>query len=102
MKSISTDNDLLWTYHKKLEEELSVKFYFCHPYSSWEKGSVENFNGQARKYIKKGSDISQYPDKYIKMVEDKLNNRYMAILNYKTPKEALKEYRNCPTSKPKP
>lgn len=101
MLTISTDNDLLWTYHKRLEEALSVKFYFCHPYSSWEKGSVENFNGQARKYIKKSSDISQYNTAYIQMVEDKLNNRYMEVLGFKTPKEALEEYRNCPTSKSK-
>lgn len=93
LKSISTDNDILWRYHKKLEKALGVPFYFCHPYSSWEKGSVENFNGQARKYIKKGSDISQYSQEYIRTVEQKLNSRYMAVLGYKTPQEALDEYR---------
>lgn len=93
LSSITTDNDILWRYHKKLEAILGVPFYFCHPYSSWEKGSIENFNGQARKYIKKGSDISQYSDAYIASVEDKLNSRYMAILGYKTPRECLEEYR---------
>lgn len=93
LTSISTDNDILWRYHKKLEEALGVPFYFCHPYSSWEKGSVENYNGQARKYIRKGSDISQYGEVYIQMVETKLNNRYMEVLGYKTPREALDEYR---------
>lgn len=98
LKSITTDNDILWRYHKKLEKKLGVPFYFCHSYSSWEKGSVENYNGQARKYIKKGSDISQYSEDYIKMVETKLNGRYMAVLGYKTPQEALDEWRysvNC-------
>ena len=93
LKSITTDNDILWRYHKKLEAALGVPFYFCDPYSSWQKGSVENYNGQARKYIKKGSDISQYGEVYIEMVETKLNNRYMAVLGYKTPQEALDEYR---------
>jgi transposase, IS30 family len=91
--SITTDNDILFRYFKQLEEALGIKFYFCHPYSSWEKGSVEHFNGQARKYIKKGSDISQYGEAYIRQTERKLNNRYMAVLGYKTPKEALEEYR---------
>lgn len=93
LKSITTDNDILWRYHKKLEAALGVPFYFCDPYSSWQKGSVENFNGQARKYIKKGSDISQYSEVYMQTVETKLNNRYMKLLGYKTPREALDECR---------
>jgi IS30 family transposase len=93
LMSITTDNDILFHYHKQLEQALGVPFYFCHPYSSWEKGSVENYNGQARKYIKKGSDISQYGDEYIALVEAKLNSRYMKVIGYKTPQECLEEYR---------
>ena len=91
--TITTDNDILLRYYKQLEEALGVTFYFCHPYSSWEKGGVEHYNGQVRKYIKKGSDISQYSEEYIQTVEDKLNNRYMAVLDYRTPAEALATYR---------
>ncbi len=104
LASVTTDNDILFRYHKQLEEKLGVPFYFCHPYSSWEKGSIENYNGQIRKYIKKGSDISQYGDEYVAMVELKLNQRYMAVIGYRTPLEALEEYRqqvvSCPASKP--
>ena len=95
LTSITTDNDILFRYHKQLEQTLGVPFYFCHPYSSWEKGSVENYNGHARKYIKKGSDISQYSDEYIAFVEAKLNSRYMKVLDYKTPQEALNGYRQA-------
>lgn len=98
LQSISTDNDILWTYHAKLEELLGVPFYFCHPYSSWEKGSIENYNKQARHYVKKGSDISQYDDAYMQMVETKLNSRYMAVLGYRTPTEALVAYRKSRVS----
>jgi len=93
LKSITTDNDILWLYHKALEKALGVPFYFCDAYSSWQKGSVENYNGEARKYIPKSSDISQYNDRYIAETEAKLNDRYMEVLGYKTPKEALEEYR---------
>ena len=93
LKSITTDNDILWQFHKALEKALGVPFYFCDAYSSWQKGSVENYNGVARKYIKKGSDISQYGEVYMQTVETKLNNRYMEVLGYKTPNEALEEYR---------
>jgi IS30 family transposase len=97
LQSISTDNDILWTYHAKLEALLGVPFYFCHPYSSWEKGSIENYNKQARHYVKKSSDISQYSDQYLQMVETKLNSRYMAVLGYQTPTEALVAYRKLQT-----
>ena len=93
LTSITTDNDLLFRYHKHIEQLLGVPMYFCHAYSSWEKGSIENFNGHARRYIRKGSDISQYNKAYIQMVEQKLNRRYMAVLGYKTPQEALDNYR---------
>jgi transposase, IS30 family len=53
MQSISTDNDILWTHHAKLEKLLGVPFYFCHPYSSSGKGSIENYSEQARRYVKK-------------------------------------------------
>lgn len=99
LTSITTDNDILWRYHKKLEKALGVPFYFCDPYSSWQKGSVENYNGEARVYIRKGSDISQYGEVYMTTVETKLNNRYMKALGYKTPQEALDEYRKQPKNK---
>lgn len=93
LQSITTDNDVLWRFHKQSEKALGVPFYFCDAYASWQKGSVENYNGQARKYIKKGSDISQYGEVYMQTVENKLNNRYMKVLGYRTPREALEEYR---------
>lgn len=93
IQSITTDNDILWQYHRKLEEALGVPFYFCYPYASWQKGGIENYNGEVRTYVPKGSDISQYGETYLHMAEDKLNNRYMKVLGYKTPHEALRDYR---------
>lgn len=91
--SITTDNDLLFVHHKRLETLLGVPIYFCDPYSSWQKGSIENLNGQVRKYIPKGADISQYNETYIQFIVDRLNDRFMSVLGYKTPAECLCEYR---------
>ncbi len=93
MKSIITDNDILLQMHKTLEKLLKLKIYFCHPYSSWEKGAVENLNKQIRKYIPKGSDLSKYEEEYISLVEEKCNGRFMEILKYKSPEEKLIEHR---------
>lgn len=84
LTSISIDNDILLQHHKRLERELGIKIYFCHPYHSWEKGSIENTNKYVRKDIPKGSDISKYSKGCIRKLEAKLNRRPMQILNYKT------------------
>jgi IS30 family transposase len=94
LKSITTDNDLLFRHHRRLEALLGVSIYFCDPYSSWQKGSVENLNKQVRKYIPKSSDISQYNDEYIQFVQHRLNSRFMSVLSYKTPQECLAAFRN--------
>jgi IS30 family transposase len=93
LKTITTDNDLLLQGHKELEKLLEVKIYFCHPYHSWEKGTVENSNGYVRKDIPKGSDISRYSKKFIRKIENKLQRRYMDCLDHFTPYEIIKNHR---------
>lgn len=48
--------------------------YFCHPYSSWERGSNENCNRLVRRFIPKGADIGAYTDKQIKQIEKWINS----------------------------
>lgn len=92
MTSVTTDNDILFQKHKVLEKLLKVPIYFCDPYSSWQKGTVENINKHIRKYIPKGTDISQYSRYFINRIEDKLNSRFLKCLGYKTPEETLAEF----------
>lgn len=89
--SLTLDNDISFSAHQKLSQQLGIKIYFCHAYHSWEKGGVENVNKLIRQYIKKKTDISKYSNKYIKSVQDKLNNRPRKCLNYKTPLEVMRE-----------
>lgn len=93
MRTITTDNDILLSRHKELAKELGVKIYFCHPYHSWEKGTIENTNGEIRKYIPKSSDISKYSSRYIRNVEKRINDRYMECIDSFTPQEVLELHR---------
>lgn len=93
MRTLTIDNDILFQMHKVLEKLLDIKIYFCHPYHSWEKGGVENTNKYIRRYIPKGSDLSQYDKECILLIEEKINQRFMKCLNYATPEEKLKECR---------
>lgn len=87
VKSITFDNGIENTKHEKLD----VSTYFCDPYSSWQKGGVENANKMIRRFIPKKSDIGDYSDYYVKMVIDILNNKPRKSLNYKTAYEVMVE-----------
>ena len=91
--TFTTDNDILFRHHNELARLLGVKIYFCHPYRSWEKGSIENVNGVIRRTVPKGSDISRYSRQFLANLERKLNNRFMKCLNYATPAEILAKTR---------
>ena len=93
METMTLDNDILFRMHRTLASLLGLKIYFCHPYHSWEKGSIENANRFIRNYIPKGSNLSLYTKREIALVERKCNDRFMECLNYKTPSEALNKYR---------
>jgi transposase, IS30 family len=93
LKTITTDNDVLFQKHKELEKILNIKIYFCHPYHSWEKGTVENVNKYIRRDIPKGSNISKYSKQFIQTIEEKLLNKIYKCLNYKTPLEVLEKSR---------
>ncbi len=90
VNSLTVDNDLSFQKHKELSELLDAAVYFCHPQSPHEKGTIENRNKAARRYIAKKSDLSKYDEQYFSMVEKKLRTRFMKCLNYKTPEEAFK------------
>ena len=93
MKTVTTDNDLLFAKHERLARLLNVKIYFCHPYSSWEKGTVENANKSIRQFIPKGSDIAKYSKRFIERIERTLNDRPMKCLDYQTSYEAMARHR---------
>lgn len=91
LNSLTLDNDIVFRRHEELSRLLGKPIYFCHPYHSWEKGSVENTNKLIRQYIPKGADISKYSDEYIRMVENRLNNRPRECLESRTPNEVMKQ-----------
>lgn len=93
LRTFTTDNDILFRHHQKLAVLLGVKIYFCHPYHSWEKGSIENVNGVIRRTLPKGSDLSRCSKQFVRTLEKELNNRFMKCLGYRTPFEALERVR---------
>jgi len=87
IKSITYDNGCEFSKHEKINKELNIKSYFCKPYHSWEKGTVENINGLIRRFFPKGTNFDTITEEAISYVEDWINNRPMKILNYMTPNQ---------------
>lgn len=92
-KTITVDNGPEFLNSSELEGsiikqgEIRVKVYYAHPYSSGERGSNENGNRLIRRFIPKGTDISNYTAQEIKRIEHWMNNYPRKIHGYKTAKE---------------
>ncbi|MDD5751875.1 MAG: IS30 family transposase [Candidatus Peribacteraceae bacterium] len=66
--------------------------YFCDPYSSWQKGSVEQVIGLVRRYLPKRMDLASVTPKQLKAIQDRLNNRPRKCLEFRTPAEVLSSH----------
>ena len=90
-QSITYDNGSENVLHQNINEILNTQSYFCEPYHSWEKGSVEQVNGLVRRPYPKGTDFSNVTAAEINALEKLLNNRPRKCLNYQTPYEAFRD-----------
>ena len=76
-----------------------VSIYYCHPYSSYERGTNERINREIRRKLPKGTNFSKFSAKEIQAVEDWLNNYPRGVLGYATSQELFdKEVANLQRS----
>jgi len=88
-KSLTIDNGSENKDHEKIAKELGIDVYFCHPYSSWEKGTNENTNGLVRRYFPRGTELELVTQRDLNDIAWELNNRPRKTLGFKTPWEML-------------
>jgi len=74
-----------------LHDGKRTAFYYCHPYSSWERGSNENQNKLIRRWIPKGTPIENYTEEEIAEIEEWQNNYPRALLKGKTAADVFAE-----------
>jgi len=87
--TITTDNGLEFAKHKDISKALKCDFYFCDPYSSWQRGLNENINGLIRQYIPKDTNFENITKEDIKRIENRLNHRPRKSLGWRTPYEVF-------------
>lgn len=100
--SVTNDNGIEFGKPAELEKRINAPVFFCHPYSSWERGTVENTNGLIRQVFSKKTNFDEITNDRIQEAEDMLNSRPRKTLNYKSPHEfhyeenfKLIESKNC-------
>ncbi len=89
VKTVTFDNGPENRNHQNIAKKYNCKTYFCHPYHSWEKGTVENSIGLVREYFPKGSDLSLVENWEVFAVQQELNDRPRKRLKFYAPKEAV-------------
>lgn len=67
--------------------ELGIQTYFCNPYTSYEKGSIENANKMIRRYFPKKTNFSLIPQEEVDRIVSIINNKPRKILHYETATE---------------
>jgi IS30 family transposase len=90
--TITSDNGLEFMRHQQIAERLDIDFFFADPYSSWQRGTIENTNGLVRQYFPKKTDLTTLSDHDIHFVTDRLNNRPRRSLAFRTPAEVFNNH----------
>lgn len=88
-KSITSDNGFEFHGHKEISPLFKLGYFFCHPYTSSERGTNENTNGLVRDFFPKKTNFDTLTAYDIQKVEYLLNTRPRKRLLWQTPLEVL-------------
>jgi IS30 family transposase len=89
VKTITFDNDQAFCHHEKIGKALNARTYFTRPYTSQDKGTIENRNGVIRLFFPKKTDFNLFTRKDVAEVEREINNRPVRKFGYLTPNEVF-------------
>jgi len=89
-RSLTYDNGSENTEHQRTNRVLGTRSYFCEPFHSWERGTVENTIGLVRRFFPKQTDLAQISKNRVQSVERWLNHRPRKCLGFQTPAEVFK------------
>lgn len=79
IKSITLDNGSEFA---RLTELNGIDVYYAHPYSAYERGSNENYNGIIRRFLPKGKDLSNLSQQDLNRINNWIDSYPRKILNY--------------------
>ncbi len=87
-KTITVDNGFEFSDFNGLERSINggkrTNVYYCHPYSSFERGTNERINRDIRRWLPKGYNFSNLSIKKIKAIENWVNSYPREIFGFAT------------------
>ncbi|MGB1234849.1 MAG: IS30 family transposase [Planktomarina sp.] len=90
-RSITFDRGFEFSGWRRLTREIGTEAWFCDPSAPWQKGSVENFNKRARRYLPRDTPVASISDRSMQRICDRLNATPRKCLGWRTPTEAFRE-----------
>ena len=94
-KSITVDNGSEFADYKGITKSIykgqRTSCYYCHPYSSYERGTNERINREIRRLIPKGTDIATVSDSDVSRVCAWVNNYPRQMFGYTTSQALFEE-----------
>lgn len=91
VRSVTADNGAEFAFHYELADALAIPTYFADPYSAYQRGSNEHFNGRLRRYLPKGTSFTDLAQDELDSFVDEINNRPRKVLGWATPAEIFHE-----------
>lgn len=93
-----TDNGSEFKDIKALIETFpNINIFYCHPYSSFEKGNIENNHELFRRVIPEGVSLKPYIQEDYNLLSSHINSLYREKLNGKCPFDLVKKYLSIDT-----
>jgi transposase, IS30 family len=98
-RTLTWDQGVEMARHQELAAATGTRIYFAERSSPWQRGANENFNGLARQYFPKGTNLSVHSDEHVRRVCAELNTRPRKGLGYLTPQAQFQaEKRRAPAT----
>lgn len=90
-KTITFDNGTEFMACTQMERDGRTAVYYAHPYSSFERGTNENWNGIVRRFIPKSSSFERLTDDELQRISHYINTLPRKRFNYRTPLDLWNE-----------
>lgn len=89
-RTLTYDNGTENVEHLRVNAVLGTRSSFCPPYTSQERGTVENTAGLVRRFFPKRTNFDTLRRHEVKAVERWLNHRPRRVLQFQTPAEVFR------------